>query len=48
MSRVETFVSKINSAVHMRQEYEKLISVLAKFDTYCPQDAVNDETEKVG
>lgn len=47
MSRVETFVSKINSAVHMRQEYEKLISVLAKFDTYCPQDAVNDETEKI-
>lgn len=47
MARVETFVSKINSAVHMRQEHEKLISVLAKFDTYSPVDAVNDEVEKV-
>ena len=47
MSRVETFVSKINKAVHMRQEYEKLISVITKFESYRPTEALNDEAEKV-
>jgi len=46
-SRVETFVSKINSAVHMRQEHEKFLSVVAKFETYSPVEAVNEEAEKV-
>ena len=49
MSRVETFVSKINTAVHLRQEQEKLCSVLTKFDTYNPLEAVSfsDEVERV-
>lgn len=47
MSRVETFVSKINSAVHIRQEQEKVLSVLAKLETYTPVEPVNEEAEKV-
>ncbi|XP_002160739.3 pleckstrin homology domain-containing family G member 5 isoform X1 [Hydra vulgaris] len=49
MSRVETFVSKINAAVHLRQEQEKILSILAKFDTYNPMEAVpcSDEVERL-
>ena len=47
MSRVETFVSKINKAVHMRQEHEKLVSVITKFESYRPTESLNDEVEKV-
>lgn len=41
-------MSKINSAVHMRQEQEKLFSVVAKLETYTPVEPVNEEAEKVG
>jgi len=47
MSRVETFVSKINKAVHMRQEQEKLLSTLSKFELYKPCEGFNDEAEKI-
>lgn len=46
-TRVETFVSKINSAVHMRQEHEKMLAVLGRLETYSPVEAVNDEAEKI-
>uniref|UniRef100_A0A7M5WUH8 DH domain-containing protein n=1 Tax=Clytia hemisphaerica TaxID=252671 RepID=A0A7M5WUH8_9CNID len=46
-NRVETFVSKINSAVHMRQEHEKMLAVLARLETYAPVEAVNEEAEKI-
>ena len=44
---METFVSKINSAVHLRQEHEKMLAVLGRLETYTPVEAVNEEAEKV-
>ena len=44
---METFVSKINTAVHMRQEHEKMLAVVTRLETYSPVEAINEEAEKV-
>lgn len=47
MQRVETFVSQINKTVHLRQEQEKLNSVLNRLSDYNPVEAVTDEAEQI-
>ena len=46
--RVETFVSKINHAIHLRQEQEKLDNVLLRLSDYSPPiEPVSDESERI-
>lgn len=46
-SRVETFVSEINSAIHLRQEQEKLDNVVMRISDYSPCEPINDEVERI-
>ena len=47
MSRVETFVSKINHAIHLRQEQEKMNNVIMRVAEYTPLDALTEEMGKI-
>lgn len=46
-SRIERFVSKINKYVHLRQEQEKLNSVVSRFAAYTPVILNNDESDHI-
>ena len=47
MSRVETFVSKINHAIHLRQEQEKMNNVVKRITEYSAIESLSEEVEKL-
>lgn len=46
-TNIKTFISKMNSTVHMRKEQEKLDNAVLRLSEYSPIEPMNDEVEKI-
>lgn len=47
ISEVERFVTKINTALRLRNEQQKLDAILERIESYSPIEAANEEMEKL-